>query len=179
MSLLEPDDDLIEAGDLEGFPGAPFDAAVVQAAAQAVRAAVDWHVAPLRTETRPVDSPGGTSLLLPTLNLVSIESVRDVTDDPAGPLIAEYRTHDTDRFRAGIVDRPGGWPRCGVVAVEFTHGYEGCPAELAAAIAELCVAVNRGGLSQRSLGDKSESWRDVLSPTSQQALSQYRIPRSP
>lgn len=173
-----PDPLLGESELLAAFPGGPFAADVVNAATAAVRRVAGWHIAPSMDETFVVDTLGGTSitLTLPTMQLNEVDEIRDVTSDPAGVVLEGYRTHKTERFNAGLIDRPCGWPWRGVVEVDANHGYDECPDDLKAVIAELCRKYVRGDLSQRSLGDKSESWRADLSTLSQQSLAQYVIP---
>lgn len=170
---------LVAPADLAGIDGAPFSPDLVIAVGEAVRDAAGWHIAPARTgAVENVDSSGGRHIFLNTLGLTAVTEVLDVTEDPAeGVVVTGYRTHQTTRFRAGVVERTEGWP-CGVLNVTYDHGYDACPPQLLPMIAELCRAVTRGTLSQRSLGDKSESWRDGLSVPSQHALLKFTIPRS-
>lgn len=174
-----PTPDLLAPNALDAFPGGPYPADVVKAAGAAIRQVAGWHIAPAASETITIETSGGTALLLPTMHLVAIDEIRDVTNDPAGVVLEGYRTHATERFEAGIVDRPGGWPYCGVLEVDIRHGHAACPDDLKAVVAEICRKYLRGDLSQRSLGDKSESWRADLSVLSQQSLASYVIPGSP
>lgn len=55
-----------------------------EAAEAAIRAYCGWHVAPVKRETLTVDGNGRTTLVLPTMRIQSVESVKidgsDVTD---------------------------------------------------------------------------------------------------
>lgn len=86
-----------------------------------LRAVCGWHVAPLITETVSLLWDGGVAVILPTLRLDSITSVkldgREVKGfswDPAGILYLE---------------RVGGRPRR-ALEVTMTHGYETVPLDL-------------------------------------------------
>lgn len=120
---------LVEAADLAALPGAPFPDEVVAAVSEEIRSEAGWHIAPARTETVYVDSPGGQSLLLPTLRLNTVAEVRDVTTDALGSLVTGYRVAPTESFRGGVLEHPGGWPR-GVLKVTINHGYDSIPADL-------------------------------------------------
>lgn len=128
---------LVDPGDLDGFPGAPFnDAAVVDAAVARVRREARWHIAPSVTETLTVTGySGGEALLLPTMRLTAVTEVRDVTGDTPVVLTgwdfspAGYLTWHT-------------WPTCTTYyhrrtkfEVDVVHGYEQCPADLLPVIA--------------------------------------------
>lgn len=179
MALDTGDDVLFTATDLSGFDGAPFADDLVASVGAAIRSFAGWHIAPAReAAVENVDSTGGPYVFLQTLGLDEVSQALDVTADPdEGVVVTGYRTHQTARFRAGVVEHPDGWP-AGVLNITYSHGYATCPSELLAVAVEVCRAVKRGGLSQRSLGDRSESWRDQLSATSQLALSRYKLPRS-
>lgn len=172
--------ELVTTADLVAFPGgSDLAAPVVAAAADLVRAYCGWHIAPEREDTVVVDCHGGATLVLPgTMNLTEVTGVRNVTGDPTGVPVTGYRVHATEAFTAGILTHPGGWPY-GVLELDIVHGYATCPDAIKAAVVELAGAVERGDLSQRTLGDRSESWRDNLSASARQALDQHRIPRSP
>lgn len=170
---------LASPDDLSGFQGAPFEADLVLAAGEAVRGACGWHVAPWREDdVTTVDGVGGRFVLLPTLGLTDVSSVENMADVDNPVAITGYRLPTgSTRFRAGVLDMATGWPTADL-QVTFSHGYESCPPDLLSVVAELCEAISRGDLSQRTLGDQSESWRDQLTANSQRVLAKYRIPRS-
>lgn len=172
---------LVLPEDLADFPGAPFAESLVTVVGATVRREVGWHISPAVTETVVVESAGGRYLLLPTLNLTAVTEVRDVTDEDVAPVVLTgYRTHETARFRAGVLDRPAGWPTDGVVEVDIVHGFDQCPPDLLSAVAEWVQAVSKrtGGLGSRTLGDLSESYRSSLTAESRAAVEAYKIPRS-
>lgn len=164
---------LADALDLEGFPGGPFTDSVVFAAAESVRSECGWHIAPQVTETITVDSPGGRVLLLPSLFVTEVTAVRDVTGD-------EPRTLTGWRIsRAGMLHLAGGWPEgFAAVEVDLTHGYESCPAELLAVIADRALRNAKDStVVQESLGSRSVSYRDA--PLASPVLARYRLQGAP
>jgi hypothetical protein len=172
-------DELFVPADLASFKGAPFADDVVGSVGAAIVNLAGWHIAPAREEAVEfVRTNGSPYLFLSTMHLTAVRQVLDVTADPDdGVEVADYRTHPTPAFRAGIIERPAGWP-VGVLRVTYDHGHAMCPRELLAVGAEMCRAIDRGELSQRSLGDRSESWRDQLSAQSQITLTKFKLPRS-
>lgn len=164
---------LASPGDLLPFPGSPFSVELVDAAVQALRNALGWHVAPSVEETITVDSRGGRYLFLPSLNITAVTEVRDVTG--ATPVVI------TDWFQTGgaTLVRDAGWPcRESAIEVDVTHGYSACPPDLFPVIAELCQSITRTqGLKSVSIDDYSET----LDPSSVAALpptaAAYRVPR--
>lgn len=178
MSIQVADSALLEASDLAGFPGGPFAAGVVASACALLRSHADWHIAPEVTEDLIVESHGGREVYLPTLMLTEITEVRDITTGDGSTILTGYWTVATDKFKGGVVTRPGGWP-VGLLSFTVQHGFNGCPPDLAGAVAELCRGYVRGDLASRSLGDRSESWLSGMSNTTQQAINHYTIPGSP
>lgn len=165
LPLATPDD-------LEGFPGAPFAQTTIDAACQAVRDAARWVIAPQSTETLTVDADGGRVLLLPTMHLVSVSEVRDVTDADDPKVITGWR-----KSRAGMLElRSGCWPSgFETVEVDVVHGYEQCPASLLPLIAELCqMSTLAGGIVQESSGTESATYAQAARRSS--ALAPYVIP---
>lgn len=167
--------DLIEAADLEPF-GPTVDAALIDAAVAALRSDVGWHIAPEVTETVLVESNGGRFIFLPTMHLVSVESVTDVTTSDAPVTLSDWRELTTARFSAGVLEKVTGWP-CGVLEVEMTHGYETCPPDLLMALSERCRTTSRADLTRWSVDDMSETYRGGMSSQSQSVVANYRIPR--
>lgn len=169
--------DLISPDDLLGFPGAPFVDGVVDAAVAELRKVAGWHVAPSIDETVAVDADYGRSVILPTLRLNEVTAVRNVTslvDDPTD--VTDYRTTPTLRFRAGIVDRPCGWP-CGVLEFDIVHGYDICPPDLLPVIAAACrqIGSDTRSVQQQSAGPFSVTFRAVdgeIDP----AVARYALP---
>lgn len=168
-------DDLIAPADLTEFPGAPFAASQVAAAAGQIRDICGWHIAPSQAETLTLDTDGSTVLPLPTLKVTAITEIRDVTGDTPAVLTGW-------RFSsAGILVRAAGWPT-GVAAVEvdLTHGYDACPDALLPVIAERCQLFNRdGSIRQESLGSRSATFGIAEASPSASTLARYTVPGGP
>lgn len=167
---------LVSPADLSDFPGAPFAQSVVDAAVAAVRLAAGWHIAPLVTETIVLDAEGGTVLHLPTLKLVSVTEVRDLTGD-APVVLSDWR-----KSRAGMLSRSW-WP-CGfesVEVVDMEHGYEATPPELLQVVAEWCQlsGVNSAVRSEAAGGESiAYTAAGAITPESRAILARYTVPTS-
>lgn len=119
--------------DLDDFPGAPFTDAQIDGAVAALRSAVRWHIAPVRSETVVLDVQRWERWLrLPTRHLVSVVEIRNAE---TGDVI------DSDTYRVStrldmVKSSSGYWP-CGYGAVEIdiTHGYSTTPADVLAVLA--------------------------------------------
>jgi hypothetical protein len=168
---------LAAPADLADFPGAPFSDALVDAAVSAVRGEAGWHIAPAVTETVIVESVGGPHLFLPTLQLTAVTAVRDVTsEDIAAVAVTGWRSHNTARFRAGLLFRPAGWR--GVYEVDLTHGYAACPDDLKSALAERARTIRSGGrVKQQAAGPYSVNFDSEGLATD--PVAKYRIPPRP
>ena len=161
---MEP---LVDAGALDGFPGAPFDLAVVLAASDSVRHDCGWHIAPEVTETVELESDGPI-VALRSLRVAGVEAVRDAQTNE---VLTGWQLR-----RAGVLYRSGGWPR--LVEVDLTHGYEVCPHALRPVIAERAAAIARGGyVRQESLAGRSVT----LAATSEgrDPLAKFQLPPRP
>lgn len=166
MAPLPP---LVTTEDLAEFPGSPFSSSTVAAAAGAVRSECGWHIAPIVTETLTVDTDGGPILMLPTLALVSVSEVRDMTRDTPTVLTGWQMS------AAGMLSRPGGWPwGLSAVEVDCTHGYESCPPELLPTVVE---RMDRR-VMQESLGSRSVSYAPD-DGGSAAVLARYKLPGLP
>lgn len=165
--------DLVTPEDLADFPGAPFAEPVVRSASESVRAEAGWHIAPEVSETLVIDSPGGRVLMLPTLRVVEVAEVRDLTGG-APRVVGGWRLS-----QAGMLSLAGGWPAgFGAIEVDLTHGYESCPADLLGIVAERSLRTAKDStVVQESLGSRSVSYRDA--PLASSVLSRYRIPSLP
>lgn len=139
--------ELVAADELVGFPGAPFPANTVAAATGQIRRICGWHIAPTIVETLVLDHDGSGVLHLPSLHVLDVVSVRDLTGrDP----------RDLSGWRwsgAGMVE--GYFPR-GFRSVEVVveHGYETCPDDLLPVVA----ARTQRRAMQESLGSRSVSY---------------------
>jgi hypothetical protein len=166
---------LLHPGVLDDFPGAPFPPAVVAAAAESVRKMAGWHIAPVQSDTVTVDGVRSRRLLLPTLRIVEVTEVRDVSAD--APVVLNGWKVDN---RRGWLYREEGWP-CGPIEVDMAHGYHTCPADLLPLIAELAQwSMVNGAVSQQQAGPFLVSARDERSSSRQgttQAVSNYTIRR--
>lgn len=115
-------DSKFETGDPEFF---------VTAAEAEVRKFCGWHIAPSVTVTDgryPVGERG--LVILPSLHVTAVSSV---TVDGRVLDPSEY-----DWEPCGFISRRcPSWPRDPYVKVSFTHGYEACPANVAAVVFEL------------------------------------------
>lgn len=116
---------LASAADLSEY--GTFTGAAVEAAGEAIRLETGWHIAPTATETLTLDSEGGYALMLPTLHLINVTEVRDVSGDTP-VVITGWR-----KSAAGMVFLPQGcrWPvGPETIEVDIEHGYAECPLEL-------------------------------------------------
>ena len=88
----------------------------LNAAQAAVRRECGWHVAPIITESLVLDGAGGRDLLVPSLRVRELVSVRNDGVDVTGEV----------RFsrRAGVLSLSSGWScEVGAVEVEMEHGF--------------------------------------------------------
>lgn len=139
--------DLVQPDDLAEFPGAPFSAATVKAAGEAVRRLCGWHVAPSVTETIVLDSPGGEFLWLPSRHVTGVMSVRSLVGGVPAELTG-WRWSEagmlTGAFPAGLR----------AIEVTLTHGYDTCPADLLPVVADR----TRRRVMAESLGARSVTY---------------------
>lgn len=156
--------------DLAEFPGAPFSADAVAAASEAIRREVGWHIAPRVIETLTLDGTGGGVLFLPTLHLVDVTEVRDVTDDTPRVLTGWRKS------QRGMLSRARGWPRgFEAIEVDVVHGYDSCPPELLPVIAERTSR----RVMQESLGSRSVSYSAEGDAPLAATLARFKIPSRP
>lgn len=155
---------------------APANADTLLAAASgAIQGYCGWSIVREVVQDAELDTNGSTLLVLPTLYLVSVESLYEGDT---------YLTDRTDyRFsRRGLIRRkPNGkaWPNdYASVTASYTHGYEECPPEIAA----LCVNMaKRGdivptGVLQKQVGGISLQFKDTtLSDPEKGVLDAYAL----
>ena len=167
---------LVDPADLADYPGAPFSQAIVDSAVAALRSDCGWHIAPVLTETVTADGSDTTLLFLPTLRLVSVSAVRDVTRT-APVTLTGWR-----KAGPGMLTRDFGWP-CGYEAIEvdLVHGYEETPAELLPAVAFYCQTQR---LDQNVSSESLLSWSKTTRSTSEtspdlvaKVLSDFTLPK--
>ena len=162
------DEPLLDPAQVLGFPGAPFPAGVVSAAAGQVRDDCGWHIAPEVTETVTLYTDRGTVALLPSLNVVSVSEVR--RED--GTVIEGWRVRPN-----GVLSRAHRWPS--VIEVDFVHGYRVCPSGLLSVIAERAQRIRGGGVKAESLSGRSVSLETAPGSVTDGVLSKYMLPGRP
>jgi hypothetical protein len=161
-------DPLVIASDMDGFPGAPFPANVLDSAAGQIRDECGWHIAPTVTETVTLATGGGRVVLLPSLNVSTVVSV---TDD-GGVALDGWKVTPN-----GVIRRSSNWPE--VIVVQFTHGFPSCPASLKAVIAERAKDIRDAGrVKAESLASRSVAL-DLGSSRSESVLAKYTLPGRP
>lgn len=152
---------------LSDFPGAPFVSSRVQVAGEQIRREAGWHIAPVQEETVVVSGSGGRVLLLPTLRLVSVSAVRDVSRDEPQVLTG---------WRVGadaMLVRSSGWPAGDSnLEVDLVHGFDTCPPELLPVLVE---RVTGRRVMQESLGSRSVTY----APDAGDSVSFFRLPARP
>lgn len=159
---------LVTPAEVTGFPGAPFSSGVVSAAAGQVRDDCGWHIAPVVSETVTLDTGRGTVAILPSLQVVSVSTVR--TED--GAIIEGWRVRPN-----GVLRRASGWPE--VIVVDFTHGYEVCPPGLLSVVAERARQIRGGGVKSESLSGRSVSLETAPGSVADGVLSKFMLPGRP
>ena len=159
---------LVDPANFAGFP-----TEAVASACDEVRGAAGWHIAPVITETLTLNGRGGQVLLVPSLRIIEVLAVRDVTD-PASP-----RTLDDWRVDAGagLLHRSAGWP-VGVASVEvdMEHGFTSCPPALHAVLRERCqLAAINAGIRSESLASRSVQFGSVGAIDTGATLDRYSV----
>ncbi len=154
---------LVNPDQLADFPGAPFTPGVVDSAVAALRGDCGWHIAPELTETITVDGSPDQTLILPTLRIVQITAIRDVTGTTP-VVLTGWRTRAT----AGLLWREEGWPTgYAAVEVDLTHGYTDTPADLLPAVAYYSQSQSTDStISTESLLSWTKTTRPGYAPTS-------------
>lgn len=155
---------------LDGYEApSGLDPAAVKAAAGRVRAACHWHIAPWHSPTWVMPVPTDGIVDLDTLRLVSIEqiTVDGVTLVPD----VDYDWSVSGRVELDSSIRGKGMRSMSITAV---HGYESCPADLVALVAQL-AAPGMGGQMVRSetTGPVTTSY---FGPAQEIVLVPYRLP---
>lgn len=158
---------LADSDELQGFKGAPFAPALILGASESVRVDCGWHIAP-EVESTVKMRGGGTVLILPTLHLVDITSIKS----SRGVDISGY-----DFLENGVVERLAGFPR--FVEVTFTHGFSKCPPALLGVIAERASTGSYGRVRQESLGSRSVSLESGYDSVGGDVVQKYTLPRRP
>jgi hypothetical protein len=157
---LEP---MATAANLAGYNGAPFTEAAATSAGDSIRDECGWHIAPEVTTTMKYRGHGSV-ILLPTLRLLNLVSVKD-RDGAA--------VEGVDWFENGVLEREAGFPP--VVEVSFIHGYRVCPPALLPIIAERAAASSAGRIKSEALAGRSVSLEGGYDPVSERVLTRYRL----
>lgn len=127
---------------------------LIDGATKGVRRYCRWHVAPVITETRTFDGPGGNLLVLPSLHVVSVSRVVENG-------VALLEGVDFDWSENGEIlrlCRP--WThRWRAIEVEFKHGFESA-ADLVQVIQQVVAnaAASPLGATREQAGQVSISW---------------------
>lgn len=133
--------------EVDALPGGPYDEAAVAIAAARVRTYCGWHIAPVLVDDElTLDGSGGVIQPLPTLRLLGVTSIVEQGNDV--PIIDPGLWTE-----AGYLWRSVPWTRQlrGIVAT-ISHGYEECPAEVAAVVAALA---KRGTLPTEAVSESA------------------------
>lgn len=146
---------LVSPADLASFPGAPFAPAIVDAAVANLRGDVQWHIAPEVTETITVDGSPDQQLVLPSLRIVEVTAIRDVTSTTPVTLTG-WRVN----VKTGILQRDEGWPDgFQAIEVDLTHGYTETPPDLYPAVVYYCQRQTvDASLTSEAMGAWSEGY---------------------
>lgn len=168
------DGDLIQASDIEGFPGAPFAPNVLTGAGEAIRAECGWHIAPSRTETLEVYAEGCRHLFLPTLALTAVTEIRDITFD-VPQVVTGYRFKPN-----GIITRTftgAGFVDGHLYEVDVTHGFATVPFDLLTAASSIARSANGERVAQsKQLGPGQVTYADLSTSTDLGSpLDPYRL----
>jgi hypothetical protein len=151
---------VINPGDLDHLPGAPFSDEETDGAVADVRGAAGWHIAPVKTETVTLDvSWGEPRLRLPTRKLLAVTAIRD-TDTAS---VISSTTYRVSLALAQVKRRSSCWPSgFGRIAVDMQHGYTACPPDLLAVIAEAANLARRGqSLRSVQIDDFQQAFGDT------------------
>lgn len=147
-------------GDYSKSPPPDNAETLLLAASGSIRSYCGWNITREVVEDAELDAYGGPLLALPTLHLVSIEALYE--EDSYLEDRVDYRWS-----RRGLIRRkPKGkcWPsEYGCIRYSITHGYETCPAELAALTIGLAKRADTvpTGILQKQVGGISLQFKDV------------------
>lgn len=162
---------------LADYPGAPFPDSVITDVSEQIRSEARWHIAPQGSDTVLLDSDGSDTLVLPTLYLVEVTLVRDLSDPDNPSEITDYRV---SRRVPMLKHTSGRWPS-GLESVEvtMTHGYTDCPRDLLPVVAEMAQtsSVNRA-VGQEQAGQQMVTFIDPSTrPKVSRTVRRYQLPR--
>jgi hypothetical protein len=135
-------------------------------ATEIIRRYCGWHIAPAITETRVIDGPGTSLLMLPTLRLTAVTALTEQQRGRGAAVRTLVPADDLEWSEAGIVRKHGGgyWTaRMRGISITYTHGYAEVPPELAAIVLKWAqrFASNPSGLQLTqeayTVGSRTES----------------------
>lgn len=163
---------LAVAADLSEYGTFSDDA--VEAAGESIRSETGWHIAPTATETLVLDSEGGYALMLPTLHLIEVTEVRDVSGDTPA-IITGWR-----KSVAGMLILPYGRWAVGAetIEVDIEHGYETCPLELLPVLARRIrdnAATSAGQVRLGSLSIGTTSVGTTVTAQDEAVIARYSL----
>lgn len=148
---------------------------LLDAASASIRNYCGWNITREVVTDRVLDSYGTTVVIVPTLLLLSIESLYEY--DTYLEEFADYRWSRNGMVRRR--PRHKRWPNeYGCIRISYTHGYDECPADVAA----LCVNIAKRsdvvptGLLQKQVGGISMQFKDTnLSEAEMAVLNPYAL----
>ena len=184
--------DLVTPEELDAYLSGDRNASLAAAMA-AVRSYCGWHVAPVETHTVTIRAEGEGVLLLPSLHVVSVDSV-EVDGEPVTDY--SWREHGTLRTTSrccmsthlwGHRHEGGGW--CGKVEVAFTHGFDEADDVKGIVLAAAArMASSPAGVVRAQTGQVSETYTQTspnqaggmaLLDSERAVLDRYRLPARP
>ncbi len=155
---------------------------LLDGASAAIRRYCGWHITPVLTETITLDGPGGSILMLPTLNLISVVSFTErgtaanvsELEWSAKGMVRRRHSRWTTRFRG--------------LTVEMEHGYEDAPDVKAIVQQVVANAISSPmGATREQAGQVSISWATTAPGVSgglsllerdYAVLDLYRLPKA-
>lgn len=173
----------VEPAVFEAMGFTPEQAGMAASVASAtIRNYCRWHIYPSIDETLVRDGTAATVLHLPSLYVTAVASVKMLGDE-----LTNYEW--TER---GLLRRAPAWPGCWrSVEVQFTHGYNDVPADVAGVATQLGrrSLANPDGIRQETIRSYSVTYGAesstetlpgmALGASAQLLLSAYRIPNAP
>lgn len=157
----------------------------IDAALVAARRYCGWHVSPVREgEVLELDGPGGRVLSLPTLKLISVESVTE-----HGQTVPVSRLDKSSR--KGTLTKPYGHWSCrdGAITAVITHGFTEAEAgDWRDAVVSLVDSWSEpptrdsGDLKRKKVDDVEYEWMETLIDSDAELsakFAQFRILPSP
>lgn len=190
--------EILTPADVEAYTKGRLDASDpetqrgLNAALARVRRFCGWHVSPVETHTIYMDVPCSSMLVLPTLKIVSIDSI--TVDGTA----IDVSTVHASREAPGVIERKdrSPWSKLdtsglGQIEVELTHGFTAVEAaDFREVVLQLCdiasISVGTGGsgpLMEKTVDDVTYRWSGMVdrswgiakNPMMESVLYQFRL----